>query len=422
MEQIIVEGGNRLSGEISVSGMKNSALPIIFSCILVKGDSVLDNIPRVSDVENALEILRSMGAKAEFCGLHTVLINTDNLTNNIGSAYLVSKMRASSYLLGTMLSRFGSVELPMPGGCNFGSRPIDIHLKGFESLGAVCEVYDGAVSVRSNKKVNYAKITLDKISVGATINMVLASVLRDGVTVIENCAKEPHVDDLIAFLTKCGAKLCRYNSSIVCCGVTRLCGTRYTIFPDMIEALTYAMCVGICKGNIYVKCVNPAHLTYVIDILRKMAFGINVYTDCISVSAEEIIGADVETLPYPMFPTDLHPQFSALLSFANGGGSVCDNVFPTRFAYVDELKKMGAEIEMAGNKVFIKQAKLKGAVLDATDLRAGAALVLAGLGAEGQSTINNVEYIVRGYENMVDKIALIGGKIKLTKETNHGSN
>ena len=226
MERIIVEGGNRLSGEIDVSGMKNSALPIIFSCILIKGESILENIPRVSDVENALEILRSMGAVAEFCDLHTVVINTDGLTNNIGSFHLVSKMRASSYLLGTLLSRFGEVAMPMPGGCNFGTRPIDLHLKGFGAIGAICEQTAEGVTVKNDKKVKSAKITLDKISVGATINMVLASALRSDVTVIENCAMEPHVDDLIAFLNKCGARIYRYGKTVFCFGVQKLHGTR----------------------------------------------------------------------------------------------------------------------------------------------------------------------------------------------------
>ena len=422
MDKIVVEGSRRLNGEIFVSGMKNSALPIIFSCILAKGDCVLDNIPRVSDVENALEILRTMGAVAEFCSLHTVIINTDNLRDNIGSAHLVSKMRASSYLLGTMLSRFGGAEMPMPGGCNFGTRPIDLHLKGFEALGAECTVDNGIVRVRCNKKENYNKITLDKISVGATINMVLASATREGVTIIENCAREPHVDDLMKFLNKCGARLYRYGNNIVCYGASELRGTSYVIFPDMIEALTYAMCVGICKGQITVRGVNPAHLSCVLDVLEKMRFKVRVYNDCLCIGAEEIVGACVETAPYPMFPTDLHPQLAALLLFADGGGSICDNVFPTRFAYVQELKKMGAQIERIENKVIIDKSRLVGTSLDATDLRAGAALVLAGLGAEGKSTINNVEYIVRGYENMVGKIADIGGNIKLIKEINHGSN
>lgn len=422
MEKILVEGGNRLNGEVSVCGMKNSALPIIFSCILIKGNCILDNIPRVSDVYNALEILRSMGAVAEFCDLHTVIINTDSLTNNIGSIHLVSKMRASSYLLGTMLSRFGSVTMPLPGGCNFGARPIDVHLKGFEKLGAVCECDGGEVLIKNEKKINSVKIVLDKISVGATINMVLACATRSGITVIENCAKEPHVDDLIAFLNKCGARILRQGGTIICHGVLSLFGTEYTVFPDMIEALTYATCVGICKGKIILRCVNPTHLECVLGIFAKMGFDIKVYDNCLSIGADEISGVSVETAPYPGFPTDLHPQFAALLSFAKGGGSICDNVFPTRFAYVCELQKMGARIDRIDNKVHIKNTDLCGATLDATDLRAGAALVLAGLGAHGLSTINNVEYIVRGYENLVKKIALIGGKIKLIKEINHGSN
>ncbi len=415
MEKIVIYGKEKLEGCIKVSGMKNSALPIIFACLLIPEDCIIDNVPRVSDVFNALKILNSMGARAEFCGQHTVIINTKSVSQFINETSLICKMRASSYLMGAMLSRFGYVEIPMPGGCNFGVRPLDLHLKGFAELGAICEENDNKIKIFSNKKLKCNKIILDKISVGATINIVLASVFIDGVTIISNCAMEPHVDDLIAFLNKCGACIARHGNVIICKGVKRLYGTKYRIFPDMIEALTYITCVGICKGSIDIFGVNPQHLSGEIELFREMGFKIFERKNSLNIVANNIKGRNVVTSPYPHFPTDLHPQFAALLCYAKGGGSIKELVFPTRFAYVKELEKMGACIKRQGDTVYIKDAQLKGAKLDATDLRAGAALVAAALGAEGKSEINNVNYIVRGYESIVDKIANIGGKINLIK-------
>ena len=423
MEQISVIGGNRLEGKIKVSGMKNSALPIIFACLLVPQECIIINVPRVSDVYDSLKILRSMGAIADFCDTNTVLINTKNVTDQVSEFPLVCKMRASSYLMGAMLSRFGKIKMPMPGGCNFGARPLDLHFKGFESLGAKCFEYDGKIEIFSKEKLKSKKIILDKISVGATINMVLATALLDGLTVIENCACEPHVDDLICFLNKCGANVQRKGTTIFCNGVKELHGTEYCIFPDMIEALTYIASVGICRGEAVIDGIVCEHLSNELHLFEQMGFSIKEYGDRLRVTADKIVGADVVTAPYPMFPTDFHPQFASLLCFAQGGGVITDTVFPTRFAYVNELCKMGAKIEKIGNSAYITPSLLHGAEIDATDLRAGASLVLAGLGADGQSTINNVNYIVRGYENIVEKLANIGGKIKLIKgDFKNGSN
>ena len=415
MDRIVINGGNKLYGQVEISGMKNSALPIIFACLLVPGECVIHNVPRVSDVYNALELLRSMGAKAEFCAEHTVLVNTENAKDVVGNVALVSKMRASSYLMGAMLSRFGKVEIPLPGGCNFGERPLDLHFKGFAELGAECTVSEEKIAIFSKNRLKSKKIRLDKISVGATINMVLSSVFLDGTTVIQNCACEPHVDDLITFLNCCGAKIFRQDKTIISVGRKALHGTEYTIFPDMIEALTYMAGIGTCGGEVLVNRVVPEHLRFELDILAKMGYVINEYEKSIYVYADKIDGVSVKTAPYPFFPTDFHPQFATLLCFANGGGIVTDDVFPTRFAYVSELKKLGADVDLVGNTIHVHKSRLVGAEMDATDLRAGAALVIAGLGAEGESTINNVNYIVRGYENIVEKLANIGGKIKLIK-------
>ncbi len=413
MEKILVEGGHPLYGEVAVSGMKNSVLPIIYASLLVKDECIIHNVPRVSDVYNSLEILKSIGADAEFCDRNSIRINAKNANGKGLKEELVRKMRASSYLMGVLLSRYGSVDIPLPGGCNFGARPLDLHIKGFEMLGAECAEENDRIKIISNKKLKSNKITLDKISVGATINMVLASALIDGITVIQNCAKEPHIDDLICFLNNCGARIIRQDNTIFCNGVSSLHGTEYTIFPDMIEALTFVCAVGICQGEVHIKGVNPEHISYELPIFESMGYRIDFHNRTLAVRARQVFGVNVETAPYPLFPTDIHPQFSALLCYANGGGAITDAVFPTRFAYVDQLIKMGADIVRKSNTVYIRKSDMRGALLDATDLRAGAALVLAALGASGVSTINNVNYIVRGYEDFVCKIANIGGKIKL---------
>ena len=413
MSQILVNGERKLKGKIKISGMKNSALPIIFACLLVDGECILDNIPRVSDVYNALAILRKMGAYAEFIEANTVSINTKNAEPYNIDNDLVSKMRASSYLMGTMLSRFGCVSMAYPGGCNFGSRPIEQHLNGFKALGAICVEENNHISVFSKEKMKNCKFHLDKISVGATINIIMASVFLDGITVIENVAKEPHVDDLIAFLNSCGAKICRYKNIIFVEGVKRLFATRYRIYSDMIEALTYVTCVGVAGGELMLESIEKEHIYFLSRLFSKMGIEIKENIGGLRVIACNLHGANVVTDPYPAFPTDLHPQFASLLCYTDIGGTIKEKIFPGRFAYVSELQKMGASINKNKNTVKITPSKLHGSVLDATDLRAGAALVVAALGAEGDSIINNVRYIVRGYENMVEKLSSVGANIKL---------
>ena len=414
MNQLIIEGGSRLYGEINISGMKNSALPVIYACILIKENCILQNIPRVSDVENSIEILNNMGANAYFIDNNTLFINTSKIDENVSGYELISKMRASSYLMGAMLSRFHKVKLPMPGGCNFGTRPIDLHLDGFKKMGAdIC--FDGTfVSIKAENGLKCCKITLDKISVGATINMIIASVLTKGTTIIENVAKEPHVDDLIQFLNDCGAKIVRVCNSIVIIGVEKLHGTTYRVFPDMIEALTYITFVGITKGELLLTGIEYDHLKTTCNYFKKMGFIIKSFSNKLSVKVEQKVhGINVSTSPYPGFPTDLHPQFSSLLCFSEDGGEIVEEVFPTRFQYVDELKRLGARIQRTSNMVKVFPSEMYGSSTYATDLRAGASLVAASLGCKGITTINNVNYIVRGYESLVDKISSIGGKIKL---------
>ncbi len=419
MDHLIIDGGCALNGEINIGGMKNSALPIIFSTLLIKDECVIYNVPLVSDVINSVEILKKMGASAEFTDENTLVINTKNVESEIKGYDLISKMRASSYLMGAMLARFGEARLPMPGGCNFGVRPIEQHLKGFSLLGADTKEENGFVEVKASKKLRSAKIVLDKISVGATINIVLASIFIEGVTVIENVAIEPHVDDLICFLNIAGAKIIRVGRKIYSEGVSKLHSVRYKIFPDMIESLTYMTFVGACTGDINLTGVNFEHIRYVSSLFSKMGFQIEQFYDEVRIKVKEkLLGISVDTEPYPYFPTDLHPQFASLLCFTKNGGIIKEKIFPTRFAYVNELVKMGANIKNIDSSVYIYPSSLHNAILDATDLRAGAGLVCAALGTEGKSRINNINYIVRGYENLVFKVSSIGGKIKLIKGDN----
>lgn len=416
MEKIVVLGGNELHGEIKIGGMKNSALPIIFATILVQDECIIDNIPLVSDVLNALEILKEMGARVDFVETHKVLVDTRDLSCEIKGYDKISKMRASSYLMGTMLARFKKAFLPMPGGCNFGVRPIEQHLNGFMALGASAKEHNGFISIEAKNNLKSTKITLDKISVGATINIVLAAVLIDGITVIDNVAIEPHVDDLICFLNRSGARITRVNRRIYCEGVKKLHGVTYKIYPDMIESLTYGTFLGVTRGDITLTGVNYDHIGYVANIFTQMGYRIDNYYDEIRIRVDNpIFGASIKTAPYPLFPTDLHPQFASLLCFTKNGGIIKEEIFPTRFAYVNELQKMGADIKREGNLVKIYPSSLHSASVDATDLRAGASLICASLGIRGESTINNVNYIVRGYEDIVGKIASLGGKIKLLK-------
>ena len=414
MEKLLIEGGRSLNGEINISGMKNSALPIIFSCLLIKDECIIHNVPRVSDVIITLEILRGLGAKAEFFKTNSVRIDSTNATNDIKNQELVSKMRASSYLMGTLLARFGEVSINMPGGCNFGVRPIEQHLMGFEMLGGICTEKNGKIKINAPKGLKSKKITLDKISVGATINMVLASIYLDGLTIVQNCAIEPHVDDLIRFLNRCGAKIIRQGRTIYVYGVNMLHGTEYNVYPDMIEALTYMCFTGICGGKVTLHSVVPHHLNCTTNVLRKMGLMIHEYGDTIDIVCSKTLrGANVVTAPYPFFPTDIHPQFSALLCYTSDGGSVREEIFPTRFAYVKELEKMGARIKLLDNIAVVSKSSLKGTEVDATDLRAGAALIAAALGICDTCKISNVNYIIRGYENLISKISDLGGKIKL---------
>lgn len=420
MKKIVVRGGKSLYGNVNISGMKNAALPIIFASILVGERCVVDNLPPVSDVELSLEILERMGATVERLGNNTVAIDTKNFQNGTSPKDLVSKLRGSTYLLGAELGRFGEACVGSSGGCDFGSRPIDQHIKGFVALGAKYQNDDTYNILKAEHGGLYgASIYLDIASVGATINVMLAATLANGKTTIDNAAREPHIVDVANFLNMCGARITGAGTSVIKIqGVPELHGCNYTILPDMIEAGTYMAAAAAAGGRVGIRGVIPKHVETVTAKLLEMNVDVEMYEDIITVSRYGQLGcANVKTYFYPGFPTDMHPQFSALLATANGTSVVTESVWESRFQYVEELLKMGADITVDGNRATINGTPmLKSAEVTATDLRAGAALIIAGLTAEGETVINGVEKIERGYDDIVGKLRALGADIELVEE------
>ena len=420
MKKIIVRGGKPLYGNVNISGMKNAALPIIFASILVGDRCVVDNLPPVSDVELSLEILERMGATVERLGNNTVAIDTKNFQNGTSPRELVSKLRGSTYLLGAELGRFGEACVGSSGGCDFGSRPIDQHIKGFQALGAKFHTDDTYNIVKADHGTLYgASVYLDIASVGATINVMLAATLANGKTTIDNAAREPHIVDVANFLNMCGARITGAGTSVIkITGVPELHGCNYTILPDMIEAGTYMAAAAAAGGRVGIRGVIPKHVETVTAKLLEMNVDVEMYEDIITVSRYAPLGsANVKTYFYPGFPTDMHPQFSALLATANGTSVVTESVWESRFQYVEELCKMGADITVDGNRATINGVPvLSAAEVTATDLRAGAALIIAGLTAEGETVIYGVEKIERGYDDIVGKLKELGADIELVEE------
>lgn len=420
MKKILVRGGKPLYGNINISGMKNAALPIIFASILVGDRCVVENLPPVSDVELSLKILETMGATVEHLGNNTVAIDTKNFVNGTAPLEMVSKLRGSTYLLGSELGRFGEARVGSSGGCDFGSRPIDQHIKGFCALGAKFESCDTYNFVKAGHGGLYgASVYLDIASVGATVNVMLAATLAKGKTTIENAAREPHIVDVANFLNMCGARITGAGTSVIkIIGVEELHGCNYTILPDMIEAGTYMAAVAASGGRVSIRGVIPKHMETVTAKLLEMGVDVEIYEDIITVSRYVRPGpANVKTYFYPGFPTDMQPQFVALLTVANGTSVVTESVWESRFQYVEELEKMGADITVEGNRATINGvARLKAAEVSATDLRAGAALIIAGLTAEGETKVAGVEKIERGYDDIVGKLKSIGAEVELVEE------
>ena len=413
--KIIIQGGRPLFGDISISGMKNAALPIIFASILVGDVCTLENIPEVSDIDASLEILKAMGARVSRRKPNTVRIDTTHIMQGASPYELVRKLRGSTYLLGAELGRFGKTTVGWPGGCNFGNRPLDQHMKGFEVLGAVDHTDSGFIKLDAPNGLHGGSVYFDVASVGATVNVILAAVLANGTTVIDNAAREPHIVDLANFLNSCGANITGAGTPMIKIrGVQELHGCTYAIIPDMIEAGTYMVAAAATGGCVHIRSVIPKHIETITAKLCEMGVCVEEYDDSVLVkSTGELRNVNIKTLYYPGFPTDMHPQFAPLLSLAGGVSCIQEGIWENRFRYVDELRKMGATVMLdSRTATFVGVEKLVGAPVEAVDLRAGAAMVIAGLAAEGVTEIGGVEYIKRGYVDIVGKLRALGAMIE----------
>ncbi len=416
MKRYVIKGGKPLNGEIKVSGAKNAAVAIIPAALMVNGVCRIENIPQISDVTMLLDILAEMGAKIRTVDRSTMDIDCTPIRHAEATSDLMRKIRASYYLIGSMLGRFKKATVALPGGCNFGGvRPIDQHIKGFTAMGANIELKSGVIYADARENgIHGANIYLDVVSVGATINIMLAAVLADGRTVIENAAKEPHIVDLANFLNAMGAKIRGAGTNIIKIqGVKELRGGSYSIIPDQIEAGTYMAAVAGTGGRVLIKNVIPKHLDCISAKLREMGVTVTDMEDAVLVERTgELKKVNVKTLPYPGFPTDMQPQISTVLCLAKGTSIITEGVWDSRYKYTDELNKMGANIQVDGKIAIIEGvSRLTGAPIKACDLRAGAALVIAGLCASGVTHIEGVHYIERGYENIIEKLRAVGADI-----------
>ena len=420
MEKYVIRGGRQLHGEIEVSGAKNAAVAIIPAALMVDGVCRLENIPQISDADMLLTILEHLGARVRTVNKSTVEIDCTDVRYTDAPYDLMRKIRASYYLIGAMLGRFGAAKTTMPGGCNLGARPIDQHIKGMEALGAEVEVAGGFVYASTpDGLLHGSRIYLDKVSVGATMNIILAASLARGRTVIENCAKEPHIVDLANFLNSMGADVRGAGTdSIKVNGVERLHGGSYTIIPDQIEAGTYMVACAAAGGEVKIKNVIPRHLESISAKLREMGVVIIEGEDSVVVkSSGKLRRVNVKTMPYPGFPTDMQPQVATALCLANGTSVITEGIYDNRFKYTNELRKMGAQVQVDGRTAVIEGVeRLTGAPVAACDLRAGAAMVIAGLCAEGTTYVEDIHYIERGYENFVGKLRSLGADIALASE------
>lgn len=416
-EVLVINGGGPLEGEVTISGAKNSALPILAACVLGTEEIILDGVPGLKDVEIMIEVLKHLGSKVEYIGEGTVRIDSSELNTCETPFELMDKMRASFVVMGPLLSRFKEAHTKAPGGCNIGARPIDLHLKGFEALGAENIVNDDAISIKTDGKLIGNEVYLDFPSVGATQNIMMAATLAEGETIIENAAKEPEIVDLASFLSKMGAKIKGAGTSTITIeGVEKLTGTRHTIIPDRIEAASYMIAAAMTKGNVTINNVIGSHIRPVIAKLIEMGADVEEIDDedIIKVKVDKRLKAtNIQTLPYPGFPTDVQAQFMALMTICDGESKIQETVFENRFMHVEQLNKMGAAIATSGNRATIAGVdKLHGAEVRATDLRAGAALVIAALTAEGETKVSDIYHIDRGYSDLVERFTNLGADIK----------
>ena len=417
-EKLVINGGKPLTGEIEVSGMKNSAVAIIFGTILTEDKCVIENLPNISDVTDSLAILQSVGAKVKRINKTTYEIDTRKIKPGSSPYDLVRKMRASYYILGAELGRFGKAHAAYPGGCDFGTRPIDLHIKGFEGLGAKIDVQSAYIDVdaTSNGGPVGANIYLDYASVGATINIMLAACRANGTTIIDNAAREPHVVDLANFLNASGANITGAGTDVIKIkGVSKLHGVNYAVIPDMIEAGTFMVAAAATRGDLLITNIIPKHVESVSAKLVEMGVSVEEFDDSVRISHKGPFNKiSVKTQPYPGFPTDMQPQICVLMCLADGVSMLSEGVWDNRFRYVDELMLMGADIKVDGKLAVIQgPTELSAAPVKAVDLRAGAAMIIAGLAANGKTEIENIHHIQRGYEDIVGKLTGAGADIKL---------
>ena len=414
MEQYVVKGGVPLRGEVSIGGAKNAALGILAAAIMTDETVTIENVPNVRDTRVLLQAIEGIGAKVKYIYNNTVQINGGSISDlNVEYEY-IRKIRASYYLLGALLGKYKESNVALPGGCNIGSRPIDQHLKGFKALGAKVNIDHGVVSAKAENLVG-GHIYFDVVTVGATINLMMASCMAEGETILENAAKEPHIVDVANFLNAMGANIKGAGTDVIRIkGVNRLHGCTYSIIPDQIEAGTFMMAAAATRGDIVIKDVIPKHLESITAKLLEMGCKLVEGDDWIRVIAEGEVGStNVKTLPYPGFPTDMQPQIAVALALAKGSSMVTESIFENRFKYVDELNRMGAKIKVEGNTAYIEGVeKFTSAQLSAPDLRAGAALVIAALAADGISQIDDIEYIQRGYEDFEGNLRSLGALIE----------
>ena len=416
MTQYIIRGGKPLNGTVTISGAKNAAVAILPATLLVNGTCRIENVPDISDVHLLLEILDHMGAEIRRLSPNTLEISCVHVQDSEASDTLVCRIRASYYLIGAQLGRFGHARVALPGGCNFGARPIDQHIKGFEAIGADVTLSNGFVCATAPETgLTGGRVNLDVVSVGATMNIMIGAVLANGTTIIENAAKEPHIVDLANFLNAMGAKISGAGTdTIKVRGVRSLHGGSYSIIPDQIEAGTYMAAVAAVGGNVLVQNVIPKHMDCISAKLREMGAKVTEYDDAIRVQRTGILRrANVKTLPYPGFPTDMQPQIAVCMSLASGVSVITESIYDTRFGYCAELNRMGAAIKVETKVAVITGVEqLHGCTVHACDLRAGAAMVIAGLAADGTTVVEEVEFIERGYENIIGKLENLGASIK----------
>ena len=418
MDKIVISGGQKLKGKVNISGAKNAALAILPAVLLSDGVCVIENLPSISDITLMCKILEDLGAEVKLLSKGTLQIDPRKVKSGVASYELMRNMRASCYLLGALLGRFGESIVYLPGGCDFGIRPIDQHLKGFEVMGAKCSLDGGMIKVKSEKLVGN-NVYLDVVSVGATVNIMLAAARAEGLTVIENAAKEPHIVDLANFLNCMGADIVGAGTDVIKIkGVKKLSGITYSIIPDQIEAGTYLVAAAATRGEITIENVIPKHLESITAKLKAIGAELTEGTDFVHIKCDkELKKCNVKTMPHPGFPTDMQPQITALLSIVPGTSVVTEAVWDNRFRYIEELRRMGANISVDGRTAVIEGVKeLDGAPVKATDLRAGAAVVIAGLAAKGTTVIDEIRHIERGYEEIIEKFQSLGANIKKVSE------